>query len=165
MKIRISLAIAIAMLFSSTLMFSCEKEGMEMEEGQYGTTTDSTYLRVTSAISENDSGGCFAFVFPLSITLEDGSIESFANGAEFLAFHEIWEDANPDGPEFPIISFPIDVTLDDGSSVAVVDEEMLDEMLDECEGDEDEDEDEDEDDDEDEDEDPDEDPDEDGTNG
>lgn len=138
MKIRISFAIAIAMMFSSVVFLSCAREGMEMDEQENG-SMESTYQRVAGVVSASDSGSCFSFVFPLSITLPDGSTESFATGAEFLAFHEVWEDANPDGPEFPTISYPIDVTLDDGSSVSIPDEEVLDDMLDECEGEDDDD--------------------------
>lgn len=135
MKLHKSIAIMVALLFTSLLMQSCftgESEN-EMDENEgAGMGMDSTMQRVSNAIAGNTAKDCFTFVYPLEVTWPDGTVESYASGKEFVEFHEIWVDADPEALGSPKMIFPIKVTLEDGSSGVIVDKKALDALLEDC---------------------------------
>ncbi len=104
---------------------------------------------------------CFDLVFPITITDTNGNMVIVNDEEELENAIENLEDQAGDDEDFDIlIEFPIDVILEDQSTLTIFNEEELDELIDSCEeerddhcGDCDDDEDEDDEDDEDDDED------------
>ncbi len=64
-------------------------------------------------------------MFPLTIQFPDGTTAEAADRAELKSLAREWKEANPDSEERPAIVFPIDVTLEDGSTVTVNSKEEL----------------------------------------
>lgn len=134
MKLKNSIAMIVALLFASLLMQSCFTGGMESDSDENEMEgMDSTYKRVSKLIVGNSRDGCFAFAYPIKVTLQDASIQMLRNKTEFLEFHEAWERAYPDALRSPGIHFPLKVALPDGSSGVIKDQEALNDLIRACE--------------------------------
>lgn len=57
---------------------------------------------------------CFDFVFPISITVPDGSTITLESGEDWVNVRE-WYQANPEANERPQFAFPLDITFGDST--------------------------------------------------
>lgn len=77
-------------------------------------------------------GGCYEFVFPISINFEDGSTAELADYASLRVVLKTWRENNPDAENKPTLSFPLEVMDEDGSLISVADKDELKELRKEC---------------------------------
>ena len=68
---------------------------------------------------------CFQPVFPVSLSLPDGTSVEVADREAARTALKAWKEANPDADERPTIAFPYDVELADGTVQTVENEEDL----------------------------------------
>lgn len=77
-------------------------------------------------------GGCFEFVFPISIAFPDGTGVEIA---DYDALHDAiraWKEANPDSDARPELSFPLEVIGEDGAAITIANQEELIALKKEC---------------------------------
>ncbi|MFT4664596.1 MAG: hypothetical protein ACI8YQ_000830 [Polaribacter sp.] len=78
---------------------------------------------------------CFDFVYPINVTLPDGStVTATDDGTLFGSIFEYYE-ANPDSDEDPTLGYPVNVVLEDGTPATVNNDDELEELFEECFGD------------------------------
>ncbi|MFT5265827.1 MAG: hypothetical protein ACI8YQ_004584 [Polaribacter sp.] len=95
-------------------------------------TTDTTFqaLVVSGNDDNDDKDGkdgkdktyCFEFVYPVSITMPDGSALS-GNEEDIWAAVKAWYEANPDSEVKPNVDYPVDINWD-GDVVKTVNDEV-----------------------------------------
>lgn len=73
----------------------------------------------------NRGGACFSLIYPISINFPDGGIVEYNNRASLKAGVRDWKQANPDADERPELVFPLEVELEDESTVTVHSKEEL----------------------------------------
>ncbi len=80
---------------------------------------------------EYELSDCFEIVFPITLTLPDGSELTINNEDELYEAFEMWDDDEEE--EFPELNYPIELILEeDDTQVTVNDEEELEAILEEC---------------------------------
>ena len=84
--------------------------------------------------NHNKGDRCFEIVFPLSITFPDGTTTAYADRMTLKMAVRAWKVANPDAEERPMLAFPIDLTLEDGTTVTVNNSEELQAQKESCAG-------------------------------
>ncbi len=67
---------------------------------------------------------CFDFVFPLSITVPDGTSIALASGSDWTLVRE-WYQANPEAEERPAFDFPLEITYGDTVITIINTEELI----------------------------------------
>lgn len=77
-------------------------------------------------------GGCYEFIFPISINFADGSTAELADYSSLRIVLKTWRENNPDAENKPTLSFPVEVMSEDGSVISVADKEELKELRQEC---------------------------------
>lgn len=75
---------------------------------------------------------CFILVFPLDVTLPDGTVVTVNNRLDLKEKARAWKEANPDSEEHPSLVFPITVEYADGTQVEVNSIDDLQTLKDEC---------------------------------
>jgi len=75
---------------------------------------------------------CFDLVFPVTINFPDGTSVTAQNDEELREAMKAWKEANPDAEERPEFDFPIDVTLEDGTTQTVADAEAFRALIASC---------------------------------
>ena len=75
---------------------------------------------------------CFSLVFPLSISLPDGTTQEVADHKEIKQAARAWKEANPDSEERPELVFPLSVELEDGTTQEVASQEDLEALKESC---------------------------------
>ena len=114
----LKLASLFSLLIGLTFLFSsCEK----------GETTlsDDTVEYTTQAIFEIQErggcgrGGCYEFVFPLTIEFPDGTTAEAEDYEGLRSTISDWKEANPDAEERPSLSFPLDILSEDGELITI----------------------------------------------
>ncbi len=127
----LKLASLFSLLIGLTFLFSsCEK----------GETTlsDDTVEYTTQAIFEIQErggcgrGGCYEFVFPLTIEFPDGTTAEAEDYEGLRTIISDWKEANPDAEERPSLSFPLDILSEDGELITVESREELFQVRREC---------------------------------
>ncbi len=84
-----------------------------------------------------NGGDCFEVVFPIDISLPDGSVQTANSEEELKDILETWKEENEitgDTEAFPELVFPIDIILEDGTEQTVNSEEELFEIFFQCFG-------------------------------
>ena len=74
---------------------------------------------------------CFEFVFPIDVTLTDGSTQTIASQEELDVFIKTWFDQNPESEDFPSLNYPITIVVD-STTATVQSEEELCEIIEQC---------------------------------
>ena len=121
-KIMIHKSLKLASLFSLvlglTFMFSsCEKGESNL--------TDDTIEYTTQAIFEIQErggcgrGGCFEFVFPITIEFPDGTTAEAEDYDGLRTIISDWKEQNPDAEERPNLSFPLEILSEDGELITL----------------------------------------------
>ena len=77
-------------------------------------------------------GGCFEFVFPVTIILPDGESASVEDYDSLKETIKAWKEANPDSEERPTFGFPLEVTSEDGDIASIADLDELKELRKTC---------------------------------
>lgn len=77
---------------------------------------------------------CFEMVFPLSIVFPDGTTTDYADRMALKTAIRAWKDANPDAEERPMLAFPLDITLEDGTTLTINSSEELQTQKESCAG-------------------------------
>ena len=74
---------------------------------------------------------CFTINYPIVIVYPDGSTQSVNSDLELETAVETYYTANPNGDD-PTLSFPVNITLEDGTVVIVNDEEEICDIVLDC---------------------------------
>ena len=77
-------------------------------------------------------GGCYEFIFPISIDFADGSAAELADYSSLRIVLKTWREDNPDRENKPTLSFPVEVLSEDGSVISLANKEELKELRQEC---------------------------------
>ncbi len=77
-------------------------------------------------------GGCYEFIFPISINFADGSTAELADYSSLRIVLKTWKENNPDSENRPTLSFPVEVMSEDGSVISVASKDELKELRREC---------------------------------
>ncbi len=107
-----SLVIGLTFVFSS-----CEKSE--------GAISDDTIEYTTQAVFEIQErsgcgrGGCFEFVFPITIEFVDGSTAEVEDYEGLRSTIRDWKEANPDAEERPNLAFPLEILSEDGEILTI----------------------------------------------
>ena len=75
---------------------------------------------------------CFEFVFPITLIYPNGDTQEIADKEALREAMRTWKENNPDATERPVLSFPFDVVLKDGSTQTILTEEQLEALKEEC---------------------------------
>lgn len=75
--------------------------------------------------------GCFEIVYPVSFVMPDASLITLESKKD-RALIKDWYEANPDIEEEPSLFFPVDFTLEDGSTQTINSEAELETLMDIC---------------------------------
>ncbi|MEM6967139.1 MAG: hypothetical protein AAF573_20420 [Bacteroidota bacterium] len=78
---------------------------------------------------------CFELVFPIAVTLPDGTIVAGNTKKELDKTIKTWYKDHPNVEVKPNLNYPIEIIFDDGSTQAVDDEEELATVKDTCDND------------------------------
>lgn len=70
-------------------------------------------------------GKCFDIVFPVTVIYPDKTTKEVANKEAYMTLIKSWKEANPASKERPTLAFPFEVTLEDGSTATVENEDGL----------------------------------------
>ena len=65
-----------------------------------------------------DHASCFKLVYPVTYTMPDNSEITVADSTDWMAIKS-WYETNPDSKERPVLKYPVDVTLSDGSTMTI----------------------------------------------
>jgi len=102
------------------------------QEGELITVEDAEALKTLKSACKR--GGrkdhkkgdrCFKIVFPVSIAFPDGMTTEFADRVALKTAIRAWKADNPDAEEKPMLAFPLDIELEDGTIVTIADAEAL----------------------------------------
>lgn len=107
-----SLVIGLTFLFSS-----CEKGETSLSDDTVEYTTQAIF-----EIQERGGcgrGGCFEFVFPLTIEFPDGTTAEAEDYDGLRTIISDWKEANPEAEERPDLSFPLEVISEDGELITI----------------------------------------------
>ncbi len=70
-------------------------------------------------------GKCFEIVFPVTVIYPDKSTKEVASKEAYMTLIKNWKEANPESKERPTLAFPFEVTLEDGSTATIENEDGL----------------------------------------
>lgn len=70
-------------------------------------------------------GGCFEFVFPLSIDFPDGTTGEYEDYETLRDAIKTWKEDNPDAEDKPSLAFPLEVISQDGEVISIADRSEL----------------------------------------
>lgn len=124
------------LLLSTLFLFACNKEANLLS------ITSNTTLQALiiggGDIDEDkddkeDKGKeeCFELVYPLDITMPDGSVV-FGDEEELWGAVKAWYETNPNSEEKPSLNYPVDVIFDKDTIKTINDEEEMEEAKKYC---------------------------------
>jgi len=70
-------------------------------------------------------GKCFDIVFPVTVIYPDKTTKEVASKDAYMTLIKSWKEANPESKERPTLAFPFEVTLADGSTATIENEDGL----------------------------------------
>lgn len=103
------------------------------EDGSTQTLIDSDELKAVknSCKKRKDKRKCFRLVLPVSFTMEDASVITVTEKADFKLLRE-WKKANPDATVKPALNFPVDIIYKDQTTATINDQTEYDTAKDSC---------------------------------
>ena len=115
---------------------SCDEEKVEPNNDEgLNLNTAQGYLGLRTSSSQNDEPtdsteneiDCFAINYPVEVIMPGQSPQTVNNDEELENLIDPWfeDDANFDSEEFPTFTFPITVTLENGSDLIIYNDEQL----------------------------------------
>ncbi|GAB5552014.1 MAG: hypothetical protein Sapg2KO_16050 [Saprospiraceae bacterium] len=110
----------------STETLTSLEELTKLEEECYEDYYDEEY-------DDFDDEECYELVFPLSIQLPEGAVELADNEEALYNILDDWEaNAAPNTEEYPDFVYPIEVILENDSTVSIENTQAFEELEDEC---------------------------------
>lgn len=125
---RISLVFSLALF--ATFMTSCDKESTVSDEIVQNFVNGS--IESMERQGNCGRGGCFEFVFPLTVEYPDGTTGSTDSYEALRTAIAAWKEANPDAEDKPTLAFPIEVISEDGAVITITTQEELIALKKEC---------------------------------
>ena len=80
----------------------------------------------------HDRGECFMLVYPVTFIMPDGSTITGEDGRAICTAIKDWYEANPDSKERPVLQFPVEVTLRDGTTITINNADELRALKEDC---------------------------------
>lgn len=77
-------------------------------------------------------GKCFEIVFPVTVIYPDKTTKEVASKEAYMTLIKNWKEANPESKERPTLAFPFEVTLEDGSTATIENEDGLKSLVMSC---------------------------------
>jgi len=118
------------MTLAGLLVFSsCGKEESEI------LTTEAYVSNGVLEVQERAGSGkrgCFELVYPVEITLPDGTTEAIDDLEDLKTTLKTWKENNPDATERPSLVYPIEVINKDGELITVASQEEMRELKKDC---------------------------------
>ena len=74
---------------------------------------------------------CFKLVYPVIYIMPDGSEITVSDKTDWTAIKS-WYEANPDSKERPVLKYPVDVTLSDGTIMTINDADQMHTLVKDC---------------------------------
>jgi len=112
------------------MMTSCTKEAEDVTPENFGETAS---LEIRKSLNAGE-GGCLEVIFPINVTLPDGTNIEVSSFLEAKEEFKAWKEANPDVEGRPEIVYPVEVITSDGETVSVSERSELKALLKECKG-------------------------------
>ncbi len=113
------------------MMTSCTKESEDVTPESFGATESFEMRKGLNA----GRGGCLEVIFPIDITLPDGTSIEVSSFLDVKEQFKSWKEANPDVDGKPQVVYPIEVITKDGETVSINDRSEIKELLKDCRGD------------------------------
>ena len=114
-----------------TLFSACEKNDLvDPEADLLGLTA--LELRDGNTYGSAGGGRCAELVFPVTVDFPDGTSAEAADREALRGLMEAWKTNNPGNRERPVIAYPHNVVLADGTVVTINNEEELKAIFAEC---------------------------------
>jgi len=111
------------------LITSCTKEEINVQDVENFTNDSVDNIERKCKTGKH---GCFEFVWPISITFEDGTTAEYEDHETLKAGIRAWKEANPDATERPTLVFPLDIMDEEGNLITVTSQEELREIVKAC---------------------------------
>lgn len=83
---------------------------------------------------EKNENDCFTLVYPITLTMPDGTSLTGADHDDLWDAVKDWYDAHPDSDQRPAFVFPVEVVFYDGTLQTVNDQEEMGALWENCEG-------------------------------
>ena len=117
-----NLFFALSLVLAAGLAFtSCNKDEMTSLELNYTAPQDSTFF-----------SDCFSIVYPIELNFSDGTSANIDSDEALESALGTWYETQGEDAEDPVPTFPVEVILEDGSSLTINDEAELDDLWDSC---------------------------------
>ena len=128
---------AFIFLFSLSMFFtSCEKDNISPTTNNGNNTgTIRTSNLYTGGGQDGTNGDCFSIVYPIELNFSDGTSTTVNNDDELETAIDAWFETQGEDAEDPIPTFPVTVTLEDGTEQVIQDMAALETLFDDCFGD------------------------------
>ncbi|MEL6636154.1 MAG: hypothetical protein AAFW73_24045 [Bacteroidota bacterium] len=120
-------------LLSLTFLTACNKaEDTDSDDVEVQAYVDQALVTVAESASAG-AEGCYELVFPLTLTLPDGSSAEIASVEAAREFFRDWRANNPRDPDNrPELVFPIELISAEGEVISLDTQEALRELRAEC---------------------------------
>lgn len=130
LKLMVRFTLFIALTATAVLMTSCNEENIVSDEIVQNFVNES--VESLERRGNCGRGGCYEFVFPISIAFPDGATVSVDSYPQLRETIKTWKEDNPEAEERPTLVFPLEVLSEDGEVISVATEEELRELRQEC---------------------------------
>ncbi|MDA7501835.1 hypothetical protein N8482_01015 [Chitinophagales bacterium] len=138
----LSAVLAALLVFAAFSLSSCEKESVDSLFGtESAAALASTGLLALSTDDDTDEDGspdreqgmCFEFSYPITVVFPEGNSEEVGSKDDLFTALENWRALQDERPEEkPTLEFPVDITLEDGTTENLEDDSDLKEVLKDC---------------------------------
>lgn len=123
------------LFFAALLIVSCQKEMVNSSNTKVAKSTQQLLNRSNANSNKNNDIFCFAFVYPIQVSLPNGSSISANNDEELEKAIEDWYKDKGEDAKDPSFVYPFQVTMEDKSTKEIKNEEAFDNLLYSCLGD------------------------------
>ncbi|MCB0658966.1 MAG: hypothetical protein KDC57_22640 [Saprospiraceae bacterium] len=112
-------------------LVACQKNNEDLTGVQFYTDNAMDSIHMDGSCGR---GGCFEFVYPVTIQFPDGSTQDVATNEEMRTAIHDWKTANPDATARPELVFPLSVIDSSGTVILVETKEELMALAAACKG-------------------------------
>jgi len=117
-----------AFLLLSIFMVACSDDASSETTEEFVSES----IEVLNRSSMAGAGGCFEFVFPISIMFEDGTSVEVDSYEDLRTAIKAWRESNPDAKKRPNLEFPLEVINSEGELISVTGRDELKTLIREC---------------------------------
>lgn len=128
----------IVMMLFLGFMTACQKDDIRDVNPELPETNQNANFFETQNRSESENEDdfdeflCFELNYPIEVVFPDGSKTQVNDDEGLEAEIETWFEANPNAQSFPTLTFPIGITLEDGTPQSVANEDELCDLFEAC---------------------------------